>query len=90
MRVRLVARPAPTLPPETPAVTITVSATGPEFEAQLDEDEHGNLCLCQLGRTRRGRLVSWGLGTVLAVGWRIVRVSPAEQALLDSHGFARG
>ena len=44
----------------------------------------------QLGRTRGGGLVSWGLGTVLAFGWRIVRASPAEQALLDSHGFARG
>jgi hypothetical protein len=71
-------------------VTIEVSANGPNFEAQLDEDEHGDLCLYQLGRTRGERLVSWGLGTVLAFGWRIVRASPAEQALLDAHGFGRG
>ena len=71
-------------------MTIAVSAAGPKFEAQLDEDEHGDLCLYQLGRTRGERLVSWGLGTVLAFGWRIVRASPAEQALLDSHGFGRG
>ena len=71
-------------------MTIAVSANGPRFEAQLEEDEHGNLCLYQLGGTAGKRLVSWGLGTVLAFGWRIVRASPAEQALLDAHGFGRG
>jgi hypothetical protein len=71
-------------------VTIAVSANGPRFEAQLDEDEHGKLCLYQLGGTAGKRLVSWGLATILAFGWRIVRASPAEQALLDVHGFGSG
>jgi hypothetical protein len=71
-------------------VTIAVSGNGPRFEAQLDEDEHGNLCLYQLGRTRGERLVSWGLSAVLGFGWCIVGASPAERALLDAHGFGSG
>ena len=71
-------------------MTIAVSKNGPRFEAQLDEDEHGNLCLYQLGRTRGERLVSWGLGAVLGFGWSIVGASPAEHALLDAHGFGSG
>jgi hypothetical protein len=71
-------------------VTIAVSGNGPRFEAQLDEDEHGNLGLYQLGRTRGERLVSWGLGAVLGFGWCIVGASPAERALLDAHGFGSG
>jgi hypothetical protein len=27
------------------------------------------------------------LAAVLKIGWRIVRASPEEQALLDEHGF---
>jgi hypothetical protein len=71
-------------------VTIAVSANGPRFEAQLDQDEHGNLCVYQLGRTRDERVVSWALGIVLAFGWRIVGATPGEQALLDAHGFGIG
>lgn len=68
-------------------MTIAVSGNGPRFEAQLDQDEHGNLCVYQFGRTKDERVVSWGLGTVLAFGWRIVGATPGEQALLDAHGF---
>jgi hypothetical protein len=71
-------------------VTIVVAASGQQFDAQLEEDGHGNLCVYQLSRTTGEALVCWGLGTVLKLGWRIVWASPAEQAQLDAHGFGRG
>jgi hypothetical protein len=48
-------------------VTISVSANGPRFNAQLEEDEHGNLCLHQLGGTAGKRLVlgGWALSSHL-------------------------
>jgi hypothetical protein len=30
------------------------------------------------------------LTAVLKIGWRIVRASPEEQALLEAHGFGSG
>jgi hypothetical protein len=30
------------------------------------------------------------LAAVLKIGWRIVRASPEDQALLDAHGFGSG
>jgi len=71
-------------------VTIVVAASGQQLEAQLEEDAQGNLCLYQLSRTTGEALVCWGLATVLKLGWRIVGMSPAEQAQLDAHGFGRG
>jgi hypothetical protein len=71
-------------------VTILVAASGQQLEAQLEEDEQGNLCLYQRSRTTGEALVCWGLGAVLRLGWRIVWASPAEQAQLGAHGFGRG
>ena len=36
---------------------------------------------------RQGRYL---LSAVLTIGWRIVRASPEEQALLEAHGFGSG
>ena len=71
-------------------MTILVASSGQRLEAHLEEDAQGNLCLYQRSRTTGVALVSWGLGTVLKLGWRIVAASPAEQAQLDAHGYGRG
>ena len=39
-------------------------------------------------RNSRGkRMGSYLLSAVITLGWRVVRASPEEQALLEAHGF---
>jgi hypothetical protein len=64
-------------------VRIAVPATGETFEVQLEEDEFHMLWLNEPNRKgrRRGRYL---LSAVLKIGWRVVRASPEEQAVLDA------
>jgi hypothetical protein len=69
-----------------PAVTITAPASGETSEGQLEKDEFHMLWLVHRNRRNSGR-VQILLSAALQNGWRIVSASPAEQALLDAHGF---
>jgi hypothetical protein len=67
-------------------VTISLRATGETSEPQLEEDEFHMLWLVHRNRRNSGR-VQILLSAALQNGWRIVRASPEEQALLEAHGF---
>jgi hypothetical protein len=70
-------------------VTIAAPATGETFEAQLEEDGFHMVWLVHRNQKNSGR-VQILLSAALQNGWRIVRASPAEQALLDAHGLGSG
>jgi hypothetical protein len=70
-------------------VTIAAPLSGETSEGQLEEDEFHMLWLVHRNRRNSGR-VQILLSTALQNGWRIVRASPEEQALLDAHGFGSG
>jgi hypothetical protein len=57
------------------------TATGETFPADPEIDAEGVLWLVDAEGVR------FQLAVVLQGGWRIVRASPEEQALLDEHGF---
>ena len=67
---------------------IAVPLSGDTFEAELEAEESGVLMLYQPSRARMRAF--YPLAAVLKIGWRIVRVSAEEQALLDVHGFGSG
>jgi hypothetical protein len=67
-------------------MTIVGAATGETFDAQLEEDEFHMLWLVHRNRRNSGH-VQILLSAALQTGWRIVRASPEEQALLEAHGF---
>jgi hypothetical protein len=69
-----------------PAVTIAAPASGETSEGQLEEDEFHMLWLVHRNRRNSGR-VQILLSAALQNGWRIVRASPEEQALLEAPGF---
>jgi hypothetical protein len=67
-------------------VTIQIPDGGLPFNAELVKSSRCSGC------TRRTAAVgAWGvrglLSAALQNGWRIVRASPEEQAMLDAHGF---
>jgi hypothetical protein len=69
---------------------VTIAHTGGDtFEAQLEEDGFHMLWLIHRNRRNSGR-VQVLLSAALQNGWRIVEASPAEQGLLDEHGFESG
>jgi hypothetical protein len=68
------------------AMTIALSVSGQTSEPQLEEDEFHMLWLVHRNRRNSGRLQIL-LSAALQNGWRIVRASPEEQALLEAHGF---
>jgi hypothetical protein len=70
-------------------VTIHILDGGPPIAAQLEEDEFHMLWLNEPNRKGR-RMGRYLLSAALQTGWRIVRASPEEQALLETHGFGRG
>jgi hypothetical protein len=72
------------------AVTIELPLSGETFEAELKEDDGGVLSLHERNRVSDERMEFYLLEDVLKIGWRIVRASPEEQALLDAHGFGSG
>ena len=65
---------------------IATLASGEIFEARLVKESDGVQRLLESGavgrETRRHELA-----VLLKTGWRIVDASPAEQALLNAHGF---
>ncbi len=70
------------------AVTIVDPTSGGwTFEAQLVH-ERGVLMLYEPSRAKHRTFCA--LAAVLKLGWRIVRASPEEQAVLDAHGFEPG
>jgi hypothetical protein len=71
-------------------VTIELPLSGETFEAELKEDDGGALWLHESNRVSTERSGFYQLADVLKIGWRIVRASPEEQALLDAHGFRSG
>ena len=62
-------------------------ARGETFEAQLEEDEWHMLWLNSPNRVTGKRQGRYLLSAVLKIGWRIVKASPEEQAMLEAHGF---
>ena len=70
-------------------MTIANPTTGETLEAQLEEDGFRMLWLMNRNRRNSGR-VQILLSAALRTGWRIVEVTPAEQALLEEHGFRTG
>ena len=58
-------------------------ATGERIALRLVEDDSGALCLME-GRPER---IAYVLKSVLEAGWRIVESTPAERALLETHGL---
>jgi hypothetical protein len=68
-------------------MTIGLPLSAETFEAEIEADESGVLMLyADAARsTRRSTRAA-----VLRIGWRIVSASPAEQALLEAHGFGSG
>jgi hypothetical protein len=66
---------------------VTIAAPGWTFEAQLEEDEWHMLWLNSPNLVTGKRQGRYLLSAVFKVGWRIVRASPEEQALLEAHGF---
>jgi hypothetical protein len=71
-------------------VTIELPLSGETFEAELKEDDGGVLSLHERNRVSDERMEFYLLEDVLKIGWRIVRASPEEQALLNAHGFGSG
>ena len=67
-------------------MTIALSVSGQTSEPQLEEDAFHMLWLVHRNRRNSGR-VQILLSAALQNGWPIVSASPAEQALLDAHGF---
>ena len=67
-------------------MTISLPATGETSEPQLEEEQFNMLWLVHRNRRNTGR-VQILLSAALQNGWRIVDASPAEQALLEAHGF---
>jgi hypothetical protein len=68
------------------AVTIAIPDGGTPFDAELVEDEFTMLWLHH-ANSRGRRMGKYLLSAVLTIGWRVVRASPKEQALLEAHGF---
>jgi hypothetical protein len=69
---------------------VTISpASGETSEAQLEEDAFHMLWLVHRNRRNSGR-VQILLSAAPQNGWRIVDTTPAEQALLEAHGFGSG
>jgi hypothetical protein len=64
-------------------MTLEVPTTGERVALRLVEDGSGALCLVE-GRPER---IGYVLKSVLEAGWRIVESTPAERALLESHGL---
>src|SRR5215210_2779304 len=69
---------------------IELPLSGETFEAELVADEHGTLCVPQRSAAIGVRTEHSRLDHIVKLGWRIVQASPAEQALLDAHGFGSG
>jgi hypothetical protein len=67
-------------------VTIAIPVTGETIVAQLEEDEFHMLWRNEPNRKGR-RMGRYLLSAVLKIGWRIMRASPEEQTLLETHGF---
>ena len=66
-------------------MTIALPLSEETFEAELVADESGVLSVYEPSRAKMKAF--YPLAAVLKIGWRIVRASPEEQALLDAHGF---
>jgi hypothetical protein len=71
-------------------VTIQIPDGGPPFEAALVEDEFHMVWLQRDEQPPAAYGFGGLLSAALKIGWRIVRASPEEQALLDAHGFGSG
>jgi hypothetical protein len=71
-------------------VTIELPLSAETFEAELKEDDQGVLWLHEPNRVSDERMGFYLIADVLKIGWRIVRPSPEEQALLEAHGFESG
>jgi hypothetical protein len=71
-------------------VTIFIPVNGHTIDAELEAGSDGNVWIHELRASTGERIVSWGLVAVLKLGWRIVNASPAEQAVLETHGFWSG
>ena len=71
------------------SVTIVGQQLARRPRRQFEEDEFHMLWLVHRNRRNSGR-VQILLSAALQNGWRIVRASPAEQALLEAHGFGSG
>jgi hypothetical protein len=63
-----------------------VPLSGDTFEAELEAEE-SVLMLYEPSRAKH--LTFYPLAAVLKIGWRIVRASPEEQALLGTTGSGR-
>ena len=61
--------------------------TDETFQAQLEHDEFHMRSLNSPNRITGKRQGRYLLSAVLKIGWRIVRASPEEQAVLEAHGF---
>ena len=72
-------------------MTVELPTAGERFEAQLVEDRYGVLWLYE-AQARLGRRAAqaFSLVVVLRLGWRLVRPSSEEQALLERKGFGAG
>jgi hypothetical protein len=64
-------------------MVIEIPSTGERVKVQLVEEQFGPLCL----RVEGARAIGYVLPSVLDIGWRIVATTPAERALLQTHGF---
>jgi hypothetical protein len=72
-----------------PAVTIAVQRHPAAGPSRRSSRKTSTTCCGSTRRTasrgkRQGRYL---LSAVLKIGWRIVRASPEEQAMLEAHGF---
>jgi hypothetical protein len=72
-------------------MTVELPRANEQFEAHLVQDLYGVLWLQEAtpGPDRRAAQV-FSLVVVLKLGWRLVRPSPDEQALLQKTGFCGG
>jgi hypothetical protein len=70
-------------------VTVHIADGGPPIPAQLEENEFHMLWLLRRNRRNSGR-VQIQLSAALQNGWLIIRASPDEQALLETHRSAVG
>jgi hypothetical protein len=65
-------------------VTVEIPLSGKRVAAYIVRDDHPPLCVT-LGAAGRAK---YALAQMLAAGWRIVEATPAERALMKSHGIA--
>ena len=64
-------------------MVIEVPRTGERLNATLVEERFGPLCL----RMRPREPIAYVLKAMLDIGWRIIQSTPAEEALMASHGI---